>query len=62
MPCLATGAPGDHAADNVVEAHDRHSTMRHLPGIDHEQLTCRYHGRDFRIPHGRGRVFRGLLT
>ncbi|MFN6148503.1 MAG: DUF1501 domain-containing protein, partial [Planctomyces sp.] len=36
--------------------HDLHATILHLMGLDHEQLTYRYGGRDFRLTDVSGRV------
>jgi hypothetical protein len=41
--------------------HDLHATMLHLLGIDHERLTFRYQGRDFRLTDVHGRVVREIL-
>ncbi len=42
--------------------HDLHATMLHLCGIDHERLTYRYQGRDFRLTDVSGRVVEALLA
>ena len=47
---------GYHAVQNKVHMHDLHATILHLMGIDHEQLTYRYAGRDFRLTDVHGRV------
>ena len=39
-----------------VHVHDLHATNLHLPGIDHEQPTDRYSGRDFRLTDVHGRA------
>ncbi len=41
---------------------DRHSTMLHLLGLDHEKLIYRYAGRDFRLTDVYGRVVREILA
>ena len=49
---MAYGATDDfgwHAVENRVHVHDLHATILHLMGIDHEQLTYRYSGRDYRL-------------
>ena len=53
----ATDEFGFQAVENTVHVHDLHATILHLLGFDHEQLTYRYAGRDFRLTdvHGRGR-------
>ncbi|TXT27639.1 MAG: hypothetical protein FD138_2723, partial [Planctomycetota bacterium] len=40
---------GYYAAENKVHIHDLHATMLHLLGLDHERLTYRHAGRDFRL-------------
>jgi arylsulfatase A-like enzyme len=40
---------GYYASENPVHIHDLHATMLHLLGVDHERLTYRYQGRDFRL-------------
>ena len=39
---------GFEAVENPVHLHDIHATILHLLGMDHERLTYRYGGRDFR--------------
>src|SRR5262245_25571036 len=55
----ATDELGYNAVENVVEVHDLHATMLRLLGIDHEKLTVRYQGRDFRLTDVRGHVVTG---
>jgi uncharacterized protein (DUF1501 family) len=45
-----------------VHIHDLHATILHLMGLDHEKLTYRYAGRDFRLTDVSGRVVRELLA
>ena len=45
----ATDEFGYHAVEDRMHIHDFHATMLHLLGLDHEQLTYRYGGRDFRL-------------
>ncbi|MFN5742166.1 MAG: DUF1501 domain-containing protein [Planctomyces sp.] len=47
---------GFYAAEDKVHVHDLHATILHLMGLDHEQLTYRYGGRDFRLTDVSGRV------
>jgi len=47
--------------ENPVEVNDLHATMLHLLGIDHERLTFRHQGRDFRLTDVAGRVVTPLL-
>ena len=58
----ATDELGYHAVDNVFHVHDLHATMLHLLGIDHERLTYRFQGRDFRLTDVHGRVVEPLLA
>lgn len=53
---------GLHVAENPVEVHDLHATILHLLGFDHERLTFRYAGRDFRLTDVSGRVVKELLA
>ena len=47
---------GMHAVQDKVHVHDLHATMLHLLGIDHEELTYRYSGRDYRLTDVHGKV------
>jgi len=58
----ATDEFGFRAVEQPVHVHDLHATMLHLMGFDHEQLTYRYAGRDFRLTDVSGEVVRGILT
>jgi hypothetical protein len=58
----ATDELGYYAVDNVVHVNDLHATMLHLMGIDHERLTYRYQGRDFRLTDVAGKVVKGILA
>ena len=46
----------------AVHVHDLHATMLRLCGIDHELLTYRYQGRDFRLTDVSGRVVQGIIA
>jgi Protein of unknown function (DUF1501) len=64
-PGLAYGATdefGWHAVENKVHVHDLHATILHLMGIDHEKLTYRYGGRDYRLTDVHGHVVRDILA
>ena len=52
---------GYYAQENPVHYHDLHATILHLMGIDHEELTYRYAGRDFRLTDVHGRVVKGII-
>jgi hypothetical protein len=58
----ATDDFGFKAVENKVHIHDLHATMLHLLGIDHERLTYRYQGRDFRLTDVHGKVVEKLLA
>jgi hypothetical protein len=58
----ATDEFGFKAAENPTSVHDLHATMLHLLGFDHEKLTFRYAGRDFRLTDVHGRVIREILA
>jgi hypothetical protein len=47
---------------NPVHVHDFHATILHLMGFDHERLTYRHSGRDFRLTDIAGEVVRGILA
>jgi arylsulfatase A-like enzyme len=53
---------GMFAVENRVHVHDLHATVLHLLGIDHEQLTYRYSGRDFRLTDVHGQIVQGILA
>jgi len=58
----STDETGAKAEQNKVHLHDLHATMLHLLGINHEQLTYRYAGRDFRLTDVYGEVKRGMIA
>ena len=53
---------GFQAQQNPVTVHDLHATILHLLGFDHEELTYRYAGRDFRLTDVHGEVVHGILA
>lgn len=53
---------GIRTAEDAVHTHDLHATMLHLLGIDHERLTFRHAGRDFRLTDVHGRVVREIIS
>ena len=53
---------GFQAVENRVHVHDLHATMLRLMGFDHERLTYRYAGRDFRLTDVHGRVVDEVLA
>jgi hypothetical protein len=52
---------GFAAVENKVHVHDLHATILHLMGIDHEKLTYRYSGRDFRLTDVYGTVVKDII-
>ncbi len=53
---------GMAVAENPVHVHDFHATILHLLGLDHEKLTYRYAGRDFRLTDVHGRVVEEIIA
>lgn len=53
---------GMNAEENPVHVHDLHATILHLLGLDHEKLTYRYAGRDFRLTDVFGKVVTDILA
>ena len=63
-PGIAYGKTDELAstvAEDKVHVHDFHATIMHLLGIDHEKLTYRHAGRDYRLTDVYGNVVKGLL-
>jgi hypothetical protein len=58
----ATDEFGFKAVDRPTSVHDLHATMLHLLGLDHERLTYRYAGRDFRLTDVHGKVIRDIIS
>ncbi|AMV32839.1 hypothetical protein VN12_11995 [Pirellula sp. SH-Sr6A] len=58
----ATDDFGFKAVEKPTSVHDLHATMLHLLGFDHEKLTYRYAGRDFRLTDVHGHVIRDILS
>jgi hypothetical protein len=64
-PGLVLGASDDlgfNAVEDRVHVHDLNATILHLLGLDHEKLTFRSQGRDFRLTDVHGKVVRKLLA
>ncbi|MGC3969230.1 MAG: DUF1501 domain-containing protein [Pirellulales bacterium] len=62
---LRYGATDEHgyaAVENKMHIHDLHATILHLLGLDHEKLTYRYAGRDFRLTDVHGRVAKEIIA
>lgn len=58
----ATDEFGYHAVENRMHIHDLHATVLHMLGFDHERLTYRFDGRDFRLTDVHGTVVREILA
>ena len=58
----ATDEFGYYAVKDKVHMHDLHATILHLLGLDHERLTYRYAGRDFRLTDVNGRVAKEIFS
>lgn len=58
----STDEIGATIAENRVHVHDFHATILHLLGIDHERLTFRHGGRDYRLTDVHGNVVNGILA
>ena len=64
-PGLAYGETdefGQHAVINKVHMHDLHATVFHLLGLNHEKLTYRYDGREFRLTDVHGHIVKDILA
>jgi hypothetical protein len=57
-----TDAIGYNTVEDKVHVHDVQATLLHLLGLDHERLTFRYQGRDFRLTDVHGRIVDKLLA
>lgn len=53
---------GREGVEGRVHIHDLHATLLHLLGLDHEKLTYRYSGRDFRLTDVKGNVVKEILA
>jgi uncharacterized protein (DUF1501 family) len=58
----ATDELGFSVTGGLVHVHDLHATLLHLLGIDHERLTYRFQGRDFRLTDVHGRIVHEILS
>ncbi|MFN9269646.1 MAG: DUF1501 domain-containing protein, partial [Planctomycetaceae bacterium] len=52
---------GYNVASNGVHIHDFHATLLHLLGVDHERLTYKFQGRDYRLTDVHGQVVKDIL-
>ena len=58
----ATDDYGYYAVEQKMHIHDLHATILHLLGLDHEKLTYRHAGRDFRLTDVHGNVVKDILA
>jgi len=58
----STDEHGIYVAEDPVHVHDFHATILHLLGLDHEKLTFRHAGRDFRLTDVKGKVVHSIIT
>jgi hypothetical protein len=58
----ATDEIGHKAVEGRVSIHDLHATILHLMGIDHERLTYRFNGRDYRLTDVEGELVKAILA
>jgi hypothetical protein len=58
----ATDEFGLTAVEDRVHVHDLHATILHLMGLDHERLTYRYSGRDYRLTDVHGKVISEIIS
>jgi hypothetical protein len=58
----ATDDFGMHAIEDRIHVHDLHATILHLLGLDHERLTYRFSGRDYRLTDVHGRVVSDIIA
>ncbi len=53
---------GKYTVQDPIEVHDLHATVLHQLGMDHERLTFRHAGRDFRLTDVHGHIVHDLLA
>ncbi len=64
-PGISYGVTDDYCyniVENPVHIHDLNATILHCLGIDHERLTYRFQGRDFRLTDVHGKLIKDLLA
>ena len=62
---MTYGATDDFSyniVENPVHVHDLQATMLHLLGLDHQRLTYRFQGRDYRLTDVSGEIVRSILS
>ncbi|MCE9607276.1 MAG: DUF1501 domain-containing protein [Planctomycetia bacterium] len=57
-----TDEMGENAVEGNMDIHDLHATILYLLGLDHEGLTFKYAGRDFRLTDTKGKVHTGIVA
>ena len=62
LETIGTDELGMNAVEKPVHVHDLHATILHQMGVDHERLTYRYSGRDFRLTDVHGHVVHDILS
>jgi hypothetical protein len=62
MTLGATDELGFHIAERPVHIHDLQATILHLLGLDHERLTFRHGGRDYRLTDVHGKVVEEIIA
>ncbi len=60
--CGASDDLGFHVAVDPVHVHDLQATILHLLGLDHEKLTYRFQGRDYRLTDVHGKLVKGVIA
>ena len=58
----ATDEYGYRAVEYIRTIHDLHATVLHILGVDHQKLTFRFGGRDFRLTDVHGQVMHEILS
>ena len=58
----ATDEIGKYCTENPVQVHDLHATVLHQLGMDHERLTFRHAGRDFRLTDVHGNILHDIIS
>ena len=64
-PGITHGATDDYSyniTEDPVSVHDLHATILHLMGVNHERLTYRFQGRDYRLTDVHGEIVDALLS
>ena len=64
-PGISYGQTDDYCynvVENPVHIHDLNATILHCLGVNHEQLTYRFQGRDFRLTDIHGEAVKGILA